>query len=200
VRKLSVYCDREIGFTAITGTSRCRMDGVAFIDFSNRRQPSDSDFAFDAFPKRDGRNQPGGPRETVSLRTCRSLLRAPIGARQVGLCVRSWRRPSSRGMFVDAGDGSARPGYEVAAGFSFDNARIFTRTLAGFAPAFTISPVEGLRTRVPAVRAGTLRRLTFSSPGNTNSPTPRGWTEPRNRLLISTEFSCASRTLMHETG
>jgi hypothetical protein len=28
-------------------------DRAAFIDFSNRRQSSDSDFALDAFPKRD---------------------------------------------------------------------------------------------------------------------------------------------------
>ena len=43
-------------------------------------------------------------------------------------------------------------------------------------------PVAGLRTRVPALRAGTLRRLTFRRPGSTNSPTPRGWTEPRNKF------------------
>src|SRR6516165_11947065 len=74
-----------------------------------------------------------------------------------------------------------RPHYGLAAVFSFDSARIFTRTLAGLAAASSIWPVEGLRMRVPALRAGTLRRLTFRRPGNTNSPAPRGWTEPRSR-------------------
>jgi hypothetical protein len=67
-----------------------------------------------------------------------------------------------------------------AAVFNFDKARIFTRMLAGFAAALTISPVAGLRTKVPAFRAGTLRRDTFRSPGRANSPTPRGCTDPRN--------------------
>jgi hypothetical protein len=31
-----------------------------------------------------------------------------------------------------------------------------------------------LRMSVPALRAGTLRRLTFRRPGSTNSPMPRG--------------------------
>jgi len=69
---------------------------------------------------------------------------------------------------------------ETAAVLSLDKARIFTRTLAGFAAPLTIWPVAGLRTRVPAFRAGTLRRDTFKSPGKMNSPTPRGCTEPRN--------------------
>ena len=72
--------------------------------------------------------------------------------------------------------------YEAAAVFSFDRARILTRTLAGLAAALIISPVAGLRTSVPARLAGTLRRPTFRRPGRTNSPTPRGWTEPRNRF------------------
>jgi len=42
-----------------------------------------------------------------------------------------------------------------AAVFNFDKARIFTRMLAGLAALFTISPVAGLRTKVPALRAGT---------------------------------------------
>ena len=82
----------------------------------------------------------------------------------------------------DTPGGTPLPHYGVAAVFSFDSARIFTRTLAGLAAASTNSPVAGLRTRVPALRAGTLRRLTFRRPGSTNSPTPRGWTEPRNRF------------------
>jgi len=65
-----------------------------------------------------------------------------------------------------------------AAVFNFDKARIFTRMLAGLAAPLTISPVAGLRTRVPALRAGTLRRVTFSKPGKVNSPTPRGCTDP----------------------
>jgi hypothetical protein len=67
-----------------------------------------------------------------------------------------------------------------AAVFSFDKARILTRTLAVFAAPLTISPVAGLRTRVPALRAGTLRRDAFRRPGKVNSPTPRGCTDPRN--------------------
>jgi hypothetical protein len=42
-----------------------------------------------------------------------------------------------------------------AAVFNFDKARIFTRMLAGLAAPLTISPVAGLRTKVPALRAGT---------------------------------------------
>ncbi|MGC1860768.1 MAG: hypothetical protein WA733_06495, partial [Methylocystis sp.] len=40
-----------------------------------------------------------------------------------------------------------------AAVFNFDKARIFTRMLAGLAAPLTISPVAGLRTKVPALRA-----------------------------------------------
>ena len=69
-----------------------------------------------------------------------------------------------------------------AAVFNFDKARIFTRMLAGLAAPLTISPVAGLRTKVPALRAGTLRRLTFNRPGKVNSPTPRGCTDPSNTL------------------
>ena len=69
-----------------------------------------------------------------------------------------------------------------AAVFNFDKARIFTRMLAGLAAPLTISPVAGLRTKVPALRAGTLRRVTFNKPGNVNSPTPRGCTDPSNTL------------------
>ena len=69
-----------------------------------------------------------------------------------------------------------------AAVFNFDKARIFTRMLAGLAAPFTISPVAGLRTKVPALRAGTLRRVTFNRPGKVNSPTPRGCTDPSNTL------------------
>ena len=72
--------------------------------------------------------------------------------------------------------------YAAAAVFNLDSGRILTRTLAGLAAALTISPVAGLRTNVPAFRAGTLRRLTFNRPGKVNSPTPRGCTEPRNTL------------------
>jgi len=69
-----------------------------------------------------------------------------------------------------------------AAVFNFDKARIFTRMLAGLATPLTISPVAGLRTKVPALRAGTLRRVTFNKPGKVNSPTPRGCTDPSNTL------------------
>jgi hypothetical protein len=69
-----------------------------------------------------------------------------------------------------------------AAVFNSDRARIFTRTLAGLAALFTISPVAGLRTSVPALRAGTLRKFTFSRPGRVNSPMPRGCTDPSNTL------------------
>ena len=69
-----------------------------------------------------------------------------------------------------------------AAVFNFDKARIFTRMLAGLAAPLTISPVAGLRTKVPALRAGTLRRVTFNRPGKVNSPTPRGCTDPSNTL------------------
>ena len=69
-----------------------------------------------------------------------------------------------------------------AAVFNFDKARIFTRMLAGLAAPLTISPVAGLRTKVPALRAGTLRRVTFNKPGKVNSPTPRGCTDPSNTL------------------
>jgi hypothetical protein len=61
-----------------------------------------------------------------------------------------------------------------AAVFSFVNGRIFTRTLAGLAAALIIWPVAGLRTNVPALRAGTLRSETFRRPGKENSPMPRG--------------------------
>ena len=64
--------------------------------------------------------------------------------------------------------------YFVAADFSLESGRILTRTLAGLAAALTISPVAGLRTKVPAFRAGTLRRVAFRRPGRVNSPTPRG--------------------------
>src|ERR1700719_2885209 len=70
------------------------------------------------------------------------------------------------------------PDQDVAAPFNFDNARIFTRMLAGLAAPFIISPVAGLRMSVPALRAGTLRRVIFKRPGKVNSPTPRGCTEP----------------------
>ena len=69
-----------------------------------------------------------------------------------------------------------------AAVFNFDKARIFTRMLAGLATPLTISPVAGLRTKVPALRAGTLRRVTFNKPGKVNSPRPRGCTDPSNTL------------------
>ena len=69
-----------------------------------------------------------------------------------------------------------------AAVFNFDKARIFTRMLAGLAAPLTISPVAGLRTKVPALRAGTLRSVTFNRPGKVNSPTPRGCTDPSNTL------------------
>src|SRR5580658_4479220 len=52
------------------------------------------------------------------------------------------------------------------------------RLLAGFAAPFIISPVAGLRTSVPALRAGTLRSVILQSPGKVNSPTPRGCSEP----------------------
>jgi hypothetical protein len=67
-----------------------------------------------------------------------------------------------------------------AAVFSFDKARILTRTLAGLAAPAIISPVAGLRIIVPAFRAGTFRSVTFSNPGNVNSPAPRGCTDPNN--------------------
>ena len=69
-----------------------------------------------------------------------------------------------------------------AAVFNFDKARIFTRMLAGLAVPLTISPVAGLRTKVPARRAGTLRSVTFNRPGKVNSPTPRGCADPSNTL------------------
>src|SRR5580704_18922416 len=50
--------------------------------------------------------------------------------------------------------------------------------LAGLAAPFIISPVAGLRISVPALRAGTLRRVILQRPGKVNSPTPRGCTEP----------------------
>jgi hypothetical protein len=177
------HCDREIGFTALAGTSRCRNGRVAFIDFSNRRQSSHSDFAFDAFPKRDGRNQPDGltgDRESADLQVtlarpdpahsvtwdCVPLVEVALFARNV--CGR-WGQIGSTGL-----RGSRRlqlrqrPDLHSHAG----------RLRSGFHHL----PVEGSRTRVPALRAGTLRRLSFSSPGNTNSPTPRGWTEARNKF------------------
>src|ERR1700722_6583675 len=67
---------------------------------------------------------------------------------------------------------------DIAAPFSFDKARIFTRTLAGLAATFIISPVAGLRISVPALRAGPLRKVIFKRPGKVNSPTPRGCSEP----------------------
>src|ERR1700722_8133180 len=70
------------------------------------------------------------------------------------------------------------PDQDIAALFNFDNARILTRTLAGLAAPFIISPVAGLRISVPALRAGTLRSVILQRPGRVNSPTPRGCTEP----------------------
>lgn len=77
---------------------------------------------------------------------------------------------------------SVMSGYGAAAVFSLDKARTFTRTLAGLAAALIISPLAGLRTKVPALRAGTFRSETFRRPGNVNSPTPRGCTEPKNKF------------------
>jgi hypothetical protein len=77
-----------------------------------------------------------------------------------------------RQSFTDACD------QDVAALFNFDKARTLTRTLAGLAALFIISPVAGFRMSVPALRAGTLRKLIFKRPGKVNSPTPRGCTEP----------------------
>jgi hypothetical protein len=77
-----------------------------------------------------------------------------------------------RQSFTDACD------QDVAALFNFDKARTLTRTLAGLAAPFIISPVAGFRMSVPALRAGTLRKLIFKRPGKVNSPTPRGCTEP----------------------
>jgi hypothetical protein len=41
---------------------------------------------------------------------------------------------------------------DIAALFNFDNARIFTRTLAGLAATFIISPVAGLRMSVTSLQ------------------------------------------------
>ncbi len=84
------------------------------------------------------------------------------------------RECKGRGLLKPPRGSNAAQDYDPAAIFSFDNARIFTRMLAGFAAPLIISPVAGLRTSVPALRAGTLRKPTFRSPGRTNSPTPRG--------------------------
>lgn len=117
-------------------------------------------------PPRHDRSYPAGASDGFGARDGASLRRDAWSARNNGAPVgrhdafdASWRRKRCQ---------------EVAAVFSLDSARIFTRTLAGLAAAFTISPVAGLRTSVPALRAGTLRRLTFSRPGRTNSPTPLG--------------------------
>ena len=59
-----------------------------------------------------------------------------------------------------------------------DGAQAGLAALAGLAAPGTISPVEGLRIIVPALRAGTLRSEILSRPGSVNSPTPRGWIEP----------------------
>ena len=76
-----------------------------------------------------------------------------------------------RAMTLHMGRGSAPPtganfgSYrEAAAVLSLDRARMFTRTLAGFAAPLTIWPVAGLRTRVPAFRAGTLRETPSKAP------------------------------------
>src|SRR4051794_37267020 len=50
--------------------------------------------------------------------------------------------------------------------------------LAGLAAPGTISPVEGLRTSVPALRAGTFCSTILKWPGKVNSPMPLGWIEP----------------------
>ncbi len=54
---------------------------------------------------------------------------------------------------------------------------IFTRTLAGLAVPLIIYPVAGLRMSVPALRAGTLRKVIFKKAVRVNSPTPRGCSE-----------------------
>src|SRR5271154_4979501 len=69
-------------------------------------------------------------------------------------------------------------GQDIAAPFNFDKARIFTRTLAGLAGPFIISPVAGVRVSVPGLRAGSLRKVIFNMPGKVNSPTPRGCIDP----------------------
>jgi hypothetical protein len=82
----------------------------------------------------------------------------------------SYRRPTE----VETDAEQTLSHQDKAADFSFDKARILTRTLAGLAAPGVISPVEGLRTSVPAFRAGTFRSVTFNRPGQVNSPTPRG--------------------------
>ena len=88
-----------------------------------------------------------------------------------------------------------RPGLDVASGrrgrLELGQGPNLTRTLAGLAAPLIISPVAGLRTRVPALRAGTLRRLTFSRPGKVNSPSPRGCTEPK-KTFSKVEYTPAA--------
>src|SRR3954452_3535288 len=98
------------------------------------------------------------------------LTCGPCSPRAPVLLNKPFRRPARR-----HGD---------AASFSLESARILTRTLAGFAAAGVISPVAGLRTSVPALRAGTFRRLTLRRPGSVTPPSPRGYAEPRNALSI----------------
>ena len=115
--------------------------------------------------------QESGPEKQPAEETIRDIRRT---LEKLGIPRSSFYRwyDSDRSLIAD---------YGVAAVFSFDNARILTRTLAGLAAAFTISPLKDFGRACQLLRAGAFRRLTFSSPGNANSPTPRGCTELRNR-------------------
>jgi len=118
-----------------------------------------------------------------------NLERRHEADRQIGICLNDGGAASLSSKAVARANreperfaNSRMTNQPEAAVFNFDKARIFTRMLAGLAAPLTISPVAGLRTKVPALRAGTLRRVTFNKPGKVNSPTPRGCTDPSNTL------------------
>src|SRR5258708_71136 len=121
------------------------------------------------------------PGKAARGQTCgrRRRILSPLNAR-VWNCSSARCSRETGATLADAWDQG------IAAPFNFDNARIFTRTLAGLAAPFIISPVAGLRTSVPALRAGTLRSVILQRPGKVNSPTPRGCTEPS--ITDSSEF------------
>ena len=75
-------------------------------------------------------------------------------------------RSAARGRGVGAVVGSLLRTTGSPAAFSFDRARIFTRTLAGLAAASTIWPGRrNLRMSVPALRAGTFAQTDLQKAG-----------------------------------